>query len=331
VEIMEYIARSRQNAAVIVISGFETRIRDAALRFGASLGLSMAGDLRKPIDIAALCGLLAKHAPETRPDLPAQPTSDGIGAEVLAQAIATEIVPAYQPKVDLATGRIIGVEALARWTSAEFGVVPPILFVDAAERHGLARDLTQSILRQALQESARWNFEGERVGVAVNVPPSALTDASFPDLVDAELAAADRPASSLTLEVTESTATTDIAVMSGVLTRLRIKGMQLSLDDFGTGYSSLTSLLQLPFGELKIDRSFVQACDRDSYAWKIVRATLSLAREFGMRTVAEGIETASVAGMLRVAQCDIGQGYFFARPMSAKALAARLEEQDRRS
>jgi EAL domain-containing protein (putative c-di-GMP-specific phosphodiesterase class I)/ActR/RegA family two-component response regulator len=324
-EIIEHIATLRQHPAVIVISGFDARIRDAAIRFGASLGLSMVGELRKPIDIAQLRSLLGRRATGPAPDQASPLMGEAITAPILADAIARgEVAPVYQPKVDLETGRIVGCEALARWTSRDFGPVPAPVFVDLAERYGLASDLTRTILRRALGDAARWHAHGAAAGVAVNVPPSALVAPGFPEMVEEELAVAGCPASVLTLEVTETTAMSDIALTGGVLTRLRIRGVQLSLDDFGTGYSSLTSLLRMPFGELKIDRSFVQACDRDSYAWKIVRATLSLAREFGMKTVAEGIETAAVASMLRIARCDIGQGYHFARPMPAAAFEARL-------
>ena len=187
----------------------------------------------------------------------------------------------------LKTGRTVGVEALARWSSAVHGSVSPTIFVPLTEEYGLAPLLTQTMLRQGVRDAAVWSAKWPHLSVAVNVPASLL-DNGFPNLVEAELAAAGLHPSKLTLEVTESTAMADQSVSGEVLTRLRIKGVQLALDDFGTGYSSLSSLLRMPFGEFKIDRSFVQACDRDSYAWKIVRATLSLAREFGMTTVAEG-------------------------------------------
>jgi EAL domain-containing protein (putative c-di-GMP-specific phosphodiesterase class I)/ActR/RegA family two-component response regulator len=329
VEIIRHIAESGRRPAVLVISGFDERIRDAAIRFGDSLGLSMVGDLRKPIDPMRLKTCLARRATGEAPSAKPAASGPSITAAMVAAALENgDIAPVFQPKVELATGRIVGVEALARWTSATFGNVPPSVFVPLAEEFGLAGPLTLAILRQSLAAAAGWNARFGEIGVAVNVPATCLTDSAFPEVVEAELARAGCPASTLTLEVTESTAMSDLAVTSGVLTRLRIKGVQLSLDDFGTGYSSLSSLLRMPFGELKIDRSFIQACDRDSYAWKIVRATLSLAREFGMKTVAEGIETQAVATMLHQARCDLGQGYFFARPLPGAALETRLELQN---
>lgn len=328
VEIIGHIAERGQRPAIIIISGFDARIRDAALRFGHSLGLNMVGELRKPIDIAQLRSMLARKGPgDSQQDKAAQAMRE-IGPEHVREALARgEIIPAFQPKVLLETGRIIAAEALARWSSSEFGNVPPSIFVPIAEQNGLADELTRSILRQSLNAAAHWNHRWGDFGVAVNVPPSSLVAGDFTEMVDHELGVAGCSPGLLTLEVTESTAMADIATTSGVLTRLRIKGVQISLDDFGTGYSSLSSLLRMPFGELKIDRSFIQSCDSDNYAWKIARATLSLAREFGMKTVAEGIETSTVASMLRLAQCDIGQGYHFARPLSRDLLEARLTAQ----
>ena len=329
VEIIGHIAETGQRPAIIVISGFDARIRDAAMRFGHSLGLNMVGELRKPIDIAQLRGLLSQKGHDEGPHAKAAQALREIGPEHVGEALSRgEIVPVFQPKVLLETGRIIAVEALARWTSREFGSVPPSVFVPIAEQNGLADELTRSILRQSLAAAAQWNHRWGEFGVAVNVPPSSLVAADFTEMVDHELGVAGCAAGTLTLEVTESTAMADVATTSGVLTRLRIKGIQISLDDFGTGYSSLTSLLRMPFGELKIDRSFIQSCDSDNYAWKIARATLSLAREFGMKTVAEGIETSTVASMLRLAQCDIGQGYHFARPLSRELLEQRLASQE---
>lgn len=321
VEVLRNLAAQGRRPGILVISGFDERIRDAAVRFAQTVGLATIGTLHKPLNLQRLRELLlqaALRAPELgAPDKAAF----SFTADDVARALeAGEITPVYQPKVDLLTGRIAGVEALARWTSPVHGRVPPSVFVDVAERGGLAEPLTRVMLHRAVSDAATWDPTSTKVSLAVNVPPFALDDLSWPDHVEAELAAAGIPPGLLTLEVTESTIMSDAARASDVLTRLRIKGVQLSLDDFGTGYSSLLSLLRLPFTELKLDRSFVQRCDADPYALKIVRAMLSLAREFGMKTVAEGIETESVATLLREAHCDLGQGYFFGRPLHLRDL-----------
>ncbi len=325
VEVIRHLAETGQRPTVLVISGFDERIRDAAMRLARSVGLAAVGTLRKPLSLGMLRANLLQ-ALETGPaSLASSATSFSVTAEDVAAAIdGGEIVPAYQPKIELATGRIAGVEALARWTSAVHGRVPPNVFVDIAERAGLAPALTRVMMAAAIRDAATWHAAGFQVGVAVNVPPSALDDLAWPDALESQLAHAGLAPGALTIEITESTAMSDSPLIGDVLTRLRIKGVNLALDDFGTGYSSLLSLLRMPFSELKLDRSFVQRCDQDAYAWKIVRASISLAAEFGMKTVAEGVETASVVALLEDAHCDMAQGFFFARPMSLDELNVRL-------
>ncbi|MFZ4533460.1 MAG: EAL domain-containing response regulator [Alsobacter sp.] len=332
VEVMRHIAVSGQNPAIIVISGFDERIRDAAIRFGQSLGLATAGELRKPIDIVGLREALLRDVfPTAQPAMGASGKLTTITqADIRAAIMQGEIVPYYQPKIALATGQIIGVEALARWTSPRHGSISPAVFVPLVEDWGFSDDLSHLMIANAIRDAAAWQAGHPGVGVAVNLAVSALVDIALPDRVEALLGNAGLDASCLTLEITESIRLTDEVSIGDVLTRMRIKGINLSLDDFGTGYSSLSSLLRMPFSELKIDRSFIMTSDFDAYAWKIVRATLSLAREFGMTAVAEGIETLQVAAMLGDALCDIGQGYLYARPMSRNALLRYLAENDRR-
>jgi len=332
VEVMRHIAASGQSPAVIVISGFDERIRDAAIRFGQSLGLATAGELRKPIDIVGLREALLRDVSPTIQSF-ANPAGSltAITQADLRTAIAQgEILPYYQPKIALSSGQIIGVEALARWTSPRYGSVSPVVFVPLAEDWGLVDDLTHHMMATSIRDAAAWQPSHPGIGVAVNVAVSTLGHIAFPDRVEALLGAAGLDASCLTVEVTESIRLSDDVTIGDVLTRMRIKGIKLSLDDFGTGYSSLSSLLRMPFSELKIDRSFVMTSDFDAYAWKIVRATLSLAREFGMTAVAEGIETLPVAAMLGDALCDVGQGYLYARPMSRASLLRFLDENDQR-
>jgi EAL domain-containing protein (putative c-di-GMP-specific phosphodiesterase class I)/ActR/RegA family two-component response regulator len=332
VEVMRHIAVSGQNPAVIVISGFDERIRDAAIRFGQSLGLATAGELRKPINIVRLReALLRDVSPIAQPGPGASGRLTGVTQADLRSAIALgEILPYYQPKIALATGQVIGVEALARWTSPRHGSISPAIFVPLAEDWGLSDDFTHLMMATAIRDAAAWQADHPGVGVAVNMPVSSLGDIALPDRVEALLGRAGLDASCLTVEITETIRLSDDVAIGDILTRMRIKGIKLSLDDFGTGYSSLSSLLRMPFSELKIDRSFIMTSDFDAYAWKIVRATLSLAREFGMTAVAEGIETLPVAAMLGDALCDIGQGYLYARPMSRSTLLRYLAENDRR-
>jgi EAL domain-containing protein (putative c-di-GMP-specific phosphodiesterase class I) len=236
-----------------------------------------------------------------------------------------DIVTAFQPKVTLANGKPVGVEALARWRHPLHGQVPPDVFIPLAEQTGLIVPLTRSVLADSLAACQRWRTRHPSCGVAVNISPLVLTEPDLPDEIEALLAAHALAPGAVIAEVTESTFIANPLPAIEVLTRLRIKGIGLSMDDFGTGYSSLLTLLRLPFTELKIDRSFIASCETDEEAWKIIRATISLARGLGLSVVAEGVETDSVIERLRAAGCHVGQGWRFGRPMSESELHDWLE------
>jgi EAL domain-containing protein (putative c-di-GMP-specific phosphodiesterase class I) len=170
-------------------------------------------------------------------------------------------------------------------------------------------------MRASLEACSRWRMRHPNLRVAVNISPLVLADSRLPDEIERLLSATGLGPGALIAEITESTVIGNPLLVAEVLTRLRIKGIELSIDDFGTGYSSLLSLLRMPFSELKVDRSFVSQCETDAEAWKIVRATVSMARELGLRVVAEGIETEPVVKLLRDIGCDTGQGWFFGRAM----------------
>ncbi len=242
-------------------------------------------------------------------------------AERLAAALdRDEIRIAYQPKVSLTTGNLIGVEALARWTDAECGVVLPHTFIPIAERSGLIGRLTICVMRHSLETCAALRRLYPEATVAVNVSPLVLHDPMLPGEIAEMLEQAEVAPNALVAEITESCAVTETKVVGDTLARLRRHGVGCSIDDFGTGYASLLSLLRMPFTELKIDRAFVSQCARDKDAWKIVHATIRLAQELDLNVVAEGIETEIVERRLRDGGCEVGQGYRYGRPMSETAL-----------
>jgi EAL domain-containing protein (putative c-di-GMP-specific phosphodiesterase class I) len=231
-----------------------------------------------------------------------------------------EIHTEYQPKTDLITGEIVGVEALARWRSPTFGTVPPDQFVPVAEQSDLIARLTFRVLEDAIVACRRWREVKPGYSVAVNISPHVLADPRLLAMVDSILDRNQMPPGALIVEVAESTIISTMPVAAEVLTRLSIMGVRVSVGGFGTGYSSVLSLLRMPYTELKIDRSFVSSCGVDPEAWRMVRATVSLARELGMHVVAEGIETEDISDRLRDVGCNLGQGWFFGRPMQAEAM-----------
>jgi diguanylate cyclase (GGDEF)-like protein/PAS domain S-box-containing protein len=228
-----------------------------------------------------------------------------------------ELFLVYQPKLSLQSDAVIGVEALVRWRHPRRGLVSPDEFVPVAQQTSLIRPLTLHVLGEALRQSARWRAEGLDLSMAVNLSMRNLLDAELPRDVAQLLSATGVPAASLVLEITESALIADPLHARAVLDELAAMGVQLSIDDFGTGYSSLSYLKRLPIQEIKIDRSFVVNLTSSEEDAIIVRSTVDLANNLGLRVVAEGVETSEVLGYLRAIGCDIAQGFHLGRPLPA--------------
>jgi diguanylate cyclase (GGDEF)-like protein/PAS domain S-box-containing protein len=231
-----------------------------------------------------------------------------------------EVSLAYQPIVDAVTHRAVGVEALARWTSPALGVVSPIEFIEAAEHIGLSRELGRQILDMACAQLGEWRRSGaanDDLSVSVNITYAQLSDQGFVDLVAHTLAAHGVPGSHLILELTEQALLDDFDRAVGVLDRLRKLGVRVAIDDFGTGYSALSYLARLNVDFLKIDKSFVQRLSEESDEGenRLTEAIVGLARLFDLTPIAEGVETSMQEQILRTFECDLLQGYLFARPM----------------
>ena len=235
-----------------------------------------------------------------------------------------QLVLHYQPKIDLRTAQIEGVEALVRWNHPARGLLYPDKFIPEAERYGLMRGLTTAVLTLALDQARQWRDAGFPTPVAVNVSASNLADPELPAQVKAMLDSRDLDGSTLVVEVTETTLMKDTARALSVLQALRALNVRISIDDYGTGYSSLARLRDLPINELKLDRSFVAELDSDPRTAAIVQSTIQLAHSLGLTLVAEGIETAETLQLLTKMGCDVGQGYHLGRPIAAADLTPRL-------
>jgi diguanylate cyclase len=225
-----------------------------------------------------------------------------------------ELDLAYQPQARIDTGDIVGVEALARWEHPRFGRIGPDEFIPLAEHVGLMRPLTMLVLDKALAQLRAWQDQGLTLAVAVNLSVRNLLDASLPQDVKALLERHGVEPSRLTLEITESQIMRDPDRAIVILSRLRGLGVELSIDDFGTGHSSLAYLKELPVDEVKIDRAFIGQVTESTIDSTIVRSIVDVARDRGLRVVAEGIEDQATWDVLRELGCDIAQGYHLSRP-----------------
>ena len=235
-----------------------------------------------------------------------------------------ELILHYQPKGDLATGTVTGVEALVRWNHPARGLLQPVDFIPMAEQTSLMRPLTLKVLDMALRQSRAWLSEGIDLSVAVNLAGPNLLDLRMPDDVARLLTEHDVAPDRLRLEVTENIVMADPPRVLQVLERLRALGVGISLDDFGIGTSSLFYLKQLPIDELKIDRSFVKNIESEHADAVIVRSTAELGQRLGLKVVAEGVETAGAWTQLSDLGCELGQGFWLLRPVPAEELRAWL-------
>jgi EAL domain-containing protein (putative c-di-GMP-specific phosphodiesterase class I) len=244
--------------------------------------------------------------------------------ELRAALASGQLEVHFQPKADLRTGAVEGVEALARWRHPVRGLVPPDVFVPLAESSGLVEQLTALVLDRTLAQLAVWHRLGLPLTAAVNVSVRDLDGGALVAQVVAALEAHGVPASCLQLEVTEGSLFTDSETAAVTLVQLGALGVELSLDDFGTGYSSLGHLRRLPVSELKIDRCFVQRMGDDPRDAAIVRSVVDLARGLGMRVVAEGVEERATWDALRELGCDAAQGWYLSRAEPAAVLTPWL-------
>ncbi|HVM30927.1 MAG TPA: EAL domain-containing protein [Candidatus Limnocylindrales bacterium] len=246
----------------------------------------------------------------------------------LRQAIPlSELAVHYQPQVEIATGRIVGLEALARWRHRADGYIPPSEFIPLAEEAGLIGSIGEWVMRRACDDLAAWQAKGFELPMCLNVSGLQLADPAFPMLVQSALDESGIDPSMLTVEVTESVLVEDGDALASCLVELRRLGVMLGVDDFGTGHSSLLYLKRFPVSMLKIDRSFVSDLDRSTDR-AIVRAIVALAAELGVTTVAEGVETTEQARQLTELGCTVAQGYLFARPAEEATISALLETGD---
>jgi EAL domain-containing protein (putative c-di-GMP-specific phosphodiesterase class I) len=245
----------------------------------------------------------------------------------LRRAIEQEqLVLHFQPKAELESGCVVGVEALVRWIHPERGFIPPGDFISIAERSGLIKPLSRYVVAAALRQCGAWRKQGLDLHVAVNLTIPDLLDLELPDLIAGLLTENQVRPDQLELEITESTILADPFRVRQVLTRLNELGLRIAIDDFGTGYSSLAYLRRLPVQTIKIDRSFVMEMCENANDATIVRSTIELGRNLGLDVVAEGVETQETWDALRRHGCTLAQGYLISKPLPADELQALLAE-----
>lgn len=323
VELIQNLRKRGANIPVIVASSREGSLINAVETMTQSLGMELLAGLQKPLQLVQIASAFSNRGGNRKPA--SQAGQIEFTASDLREAIACkQLVPYFQPKIDVRTGVIKGVEALARWLLPDGRMIPPDRFIQLAESHGLIHELTLAIADQACAQAAQWNKRGLRLSLAINLSPHLLDSDRFVDdicaLIDRHAVRADQ----IVWEITESSMVANLGAALGVLARLRLKGFGLSLDDYGTGFSSMQQLARMPFTELKVDRSFVHgAADRD-HLRVILQSALDMASRLSLVTVAEGVERMEDWRLLQEYGCSLGQGYLVARPMPGADLPVWL-------
>ena len=327
-------------AAVQIVAGRILRvfdepfmINDMALHIGASLGVALHPQDGSSPDVLIQRADVAMYVAKSNrtgfenysPDSDYHSPERLELVDDLRSAINDrELTVHYQPKVNFRTGRVVGVEALARWTHSQRGSIPPLEFIELAEQSGLINPLTFHILDRALEQMKTWLDKDITLNVAVNLSLQSLLDLHLPTVVADLLKKWDVPAAHLILEITESCMMSDPTRTMAILNKLNDMGIRLSIDDFGTGYSSLSYLKRLPVTELKIDRSFVMEMLTDESNAVIVRSTIDLARNLGLTVVAEGVASDAIYDTLIRLGCTIAQGFHISRPLPAEEIESWL-------
>jgi diguanylate cyclase (GGDEF)-like protein len=305
-----------------------------ALNVEASIGVAVMGEhANDPDALLRRADAALAHARSRSSRLevysPACDQFDATGLVLLGQVRSAlergEFIVYYQPKVDMQSRRIIGVEALVRWQHPEHGLLPPMRFIGLIEQTALVGPLSLHVIEQALGQLVAWRSSGINLELSVNLSARNLIDPELPGQIGALLEQHGVPAERLIVEVTESAAVIDRGRAVAGLEALRASGVGVSIDDFGTGNASIEYLATLPASEIKIDRSFITDIPEDRRSEAIVRSTIELARNLGLTVVAEGIESEAAMVHLATLGCHVGQGYFISRPLPADQLARQLQ------
>jgi len=314
IEFMRHLVGRHYTGSLILISGEDERVLQTAEKLVLAHKIPALGHLHKPVNPESLSALLNKWTPPS-PAI-ALTSIKTYSADEVGEAIAKgELINYYQPKVAVTNGKVIGVESLVRWRHPQNGIVGPDHFIGVAEEYGLIDDLTRAVVKEAFAQTRIWQDCGLNLRVAINISMKNLALLEFADYITAAAANAGITPDSIVLEVTETQLMKDLSAPLEILTRLRLKRFGLSIDDFGTGHSSFSQLRDIPFNELKVDQGFVHNAANNSTLRAIYTVSLHVAKQLGMKTVAEGVADQADWDFLRNTGCDLAQGNFISEPL----------------
>ncbi len=331
VELLQHLQKHAIHIPVIILSSREASLLSSIDAMVKNTGMRVLAIVPKPLNEEKL-----RQAMKFYSDKPVQPAQKKaaqmpLTEKELGKMLKEKALVAYfQPKVDMKTGMLKGVEALARIQHDKLGFVSPDRFIPVAEKSGLIHELTLQMLEQAMSQCAIWNARGLVLKVAINLSALSLDIPDFIDKIMAIQAKHGVQADQFVFEITESSVVSNVGNTLAMLARLRLKGFGLSIDDYGTGFSSMQQLAMIPFTELKVDRSFVDGAHEKQNLRVILQSALEMAQRLSLVSVAEGIETMADWRLLQDFNCVVGQGFLIGKPMKANDLPVWLKEHHRR-
>jgi len=326
IQLLRLLGKRKCKAGIVLMSGVGKRTVESAEQLAHVLGLSIVGHLHKPFQLGELEEELQKlPEPETQQAVHPSP-SFSVEKEELESAIEhDEFEVYYQPQISLATGYVIGVEALARWQHPMRGLIFPDSFIDRMDKFGLIDELGWIVANRAMSELGQFSDgDGKAFTLSLNASVNSLYDLNFPDILISIAEKHGVSPGNVTIEITETGLIKELSRTLDILTRLRMKEVKLSIDDFGTGYAMMQQITNIPATELKIDKSFVQDMIGNDRHRIMVQKIVELGHELGMQVLAEGVETQDQLHLLRGFGCDRVQGYLFSRPIPARDMVLWL-------
>lgn len=322
VEFIRNIASQGYTGNIALLSGIDANLLRAAERLANAHGLSVVGVIEKPINMDSLKNILDKLSLPGQKNIGCIDNKKIFSVDEIKQGMIDGQFEVYvQPKVFVQNKKISGVECLARWCHPEYGIVLPGDFIPLIEGNNLIYDFTLIIFRKSAEQIAEWVQQGIDIKVAINLSMDNLDRIDLPEIFEAILQEQGVPTNRIILELTESKLGKNFALSLDILTRLRLKGFELSIDDFGTGFSTMETLRNLPFTELKIDQTFVRNAPVDPYSRAIIESSIQLGKTLKLNLVAEGVETQEELDLITKLGCGCVQGYFIAKPMPSEAFA----------
>lgn len=326
IELVRHLANGDYRTAIVLTSALGSALLFSVETMSKAYGIDLLGTFEKPATPEILQQLISQYRPHVQRD-EGKTAIPAFSLEEIQRAVqADQFEPFFQPKVELATGKVKAVEAFVRWRHPQYGVLNPAYFIPVLEASGHMEDLTWSVIARSVAACRIWHDRGLMLSVSINLSVTSLSEPGLAEKILQHIAGHAIAPEYITFEITELMAMTDVPICLENLTRLRMKGFGLSVDDYGTAHSNLQQLLRIPFLDLKIDRSFVAGASQNGQMHIALSSSLELARKLRRNSVAVGVETREDWDLLRDLGCTYAQGFYIAKPMERDAVPGWVEE-----